>query len=140
MDRGDVMSDYTRVLNERRRELLAKYGFPSEQDYCILLDWCSDDIPENVTLIDLPGTGASTDDAGARSSHTTLVRGILNEADAIWVLCTDNGTIDRELASVLNDVISRRHALRTRSVSTTAATASRTIRVRSSISSEISAA
>lgn len=104
-DRGDVMSDYTRVLNERRRELLAKYGFPSEQDYCILLDWCSDDIPENVTLIDLPGTGASTDDAGARSSHTTLVRGILNEADAIWVLCTDNGTIDRELASVLNDVI-----------------------------------
>ena len=99
------MSKYTQELNQMRKALLRKYGYPTDSDYCVCLDWCSEDIPEGVTLIDLPGTGAATSDADAHSSHTALVRGILTEADALWVLCSDNGTTDHDLLTVLQDVI-----------------------------------
>lgn len=99
------MSEYTKELNQRRTELFKKYKFPINSDYCVCLDWCSDDIPENVTLIDLPGTGADTEDTATQSSHTALVRGILTEADAIWVLCSENGIVNPDLLYALDDVI-----------------------------------
>lgn len=101
------MSEYTKEVNQQRKALFQKYKFPTESDYCVCLDWCNDDIPNNVTLIDLPGTGASTQDTATQSSHTALVRGILTEADAVWVLCSDNGSVDRDLFDLdaLNDTI-----------------------------------
>ena len=99
------MSEYTKKVNQQRKALFQKYKFPAESDYCVCLDWCSDDIPNNVTLIDLPGTGASTQDTATQSSHTALVRGILTEADAVWVLCSDNGSVDSDLLDALNDTI-----------------------------------
>ncbi len=101
----ETMSEYIKALNEQRTELLKKYGFPVGSDYCVCLDWCNEDIPENTTLIDLPGTGSSTEDIDLQSSHTALVRGILNEADAIWVLCSGKGTLDHDLEIALKDVI-----------------------------------
>lgn len=99
------MSEYTKKLNQLREKLFQKYGFPVSSDYCVCLDWCNDDIPDNVTLIDLPGTGASTQDTATQSSHTALVRGILTEADAVWVLCSHNGTVDNDLLYALKDAI-----------------------------------
>lgn len=119
-DSEKSMSEYTKEVNRRRTELFKKYKFPISSDYCVCLDWCSEDIPENVTLIDLPGTGSSTEDVvrsidfpdidvtentATQSSHTKLVRGILMEADALWVLCSEDGTTDPDLLSVLEDVI-----------------------------------
>lgn len=104
-DSEKSMGEYTKELNQQRRKLFKKYNFPVSGDYCVCLDWCNDDIPENVTLIDLPGTGSSTEDMEAQSSHTALVRGILTEADAIWVLCSDNGTTDTDLLVALKDAI-----------------------------------
>lgn len=99
------MSTYTKRVNQRRKELFKEYKLPADGDYCVCLDWCNDDIPNNVTLIDLPGTGASTQDTENQSSHTALVRGILTEADAIWVLCSDNGAVDMDLLYALRDAI-----------------------------------
>lgn len=104
-DSEQEMSKYTQELNQMRTALLRKYGYPIDSDYCVCLNWCSEDIPEGVTLIDLPGTGAATLDDDLHSSHTALVRGILTEADALWVLCSDNGTTDHDLLTVLQDVI-----------------------------------
>lgn len=104
-DSEENMSEYTRELNLRRTKLMEKYGFPVGSDYSVCLDWCSDDIPDHVTLIDLPGTGSFTADMAAQSSHTTLVRGILTEADAVWVLCSDNGLADTDLMVALRDAI-----------------------------------
>ena len=100
------MSVYTKKVNRERIMLFRKYELPIGSDYCVCLDWCNDDIPNNVTLIDLPGTGSSTHDTDTRSSHTALVRGILNEeANAVWVLCSDNGVVDMDLLYALKDAI-----------------------------------
>ncbi|MCM1569138.1 MAG: dynamin family protein [Roseburia sp.] len=99
------MGKYTKEVNQQRKKLFQKYKFPTSSDYCVCLDWCNDDIPHNVTLIDLPGTGASTQDTATQSSHTALVRGILTEADAVWVLCSDNGAVDMDLLYALKDTI-----------------------------------
>ena len=104
-DNEEGMSEYTKEVNQRRKELFQKYKFPTSGDYCVCLDWCSDDIPNDVTLIDLPGTGASIQDTTTQSSHTALVRGILTEADAVWVLCSDNGAVDTDLLYALKDAI-----------------------------------
>ena len=101
-----TMSQYTKDLNRMRLDLLKRYKFPTDGDYCVCLDWCSEDIPKNVTLIDLPGTGSSTENTETKSSHTALVRGILGEADAIWVLCSTNGTVDPDLSAVIDGVLS----------------------------------
>lgn len=101
----EQMSEYIKRVNQQRKRLFQKYKLPTDCDYCVCLDWCSDDIPNNVTLIDLPGTGASTQDTATLSSHTALVRGILMEADAVWVLCSEKGTTERELLDALNDVM-----------------------------------
>lgn len=99
------MTPYIKKVNEKRKALLNKLGLPTNSDYCVYLDWYSDDIPEDVTLIDLPGTGADIADNGSQSSHTALVRGILTEADSVWVLCSDNGTVDRDLLIALGDTL-----------------------------------
>ena len=104
-DNKENMSEYTKKVNQQRTALFQKYHFPTDSDYCVYLDWCSDDIPKNVTLIDLPGTGADTKDTATQSSHTALVRGILTEADAIWVLCSDNGVVEQDLFFALKDAI-----------------------------------
>ena len=104
-DDKSTMSEYTKQLNQHRETLFKKYKLPVSSDYCVCLDWCNDDIPNNVTLIDLPGTGASTQDTATQSSHTALVRGILTDADAIWVLCSDNGTADMDLLTALKDAV-----------------------------------
>lgn len=101
----EEMSEYTKQVNQQRKKLLQRYKFPVNSDYCVCLDWCSDNIPEDITLIDLPGTGSSTQDKSTLSSHTALVRGILTEADAVWVLCSDNGTVDIDLTNALTDAI-----------------------------------
>lgn len=101
----DKMTPYIKKVNEKRKALLNKLGLPTNSDYCVYLDWYSDDIPEDVTLIDLPGTGADIADNGSQSSHTALVRGILTEADSVWVLCSDNGTVDRDLLIALGDTL-----------------------------------
>ena len=98
------MGVYVKKINEEREKLLKKYKIPFNTDYCVYLDWCSDDLPEDVTLIDLPGTGSSTEDNGSQSSHTRLVEGILEEADAIWVLCSANGTVDIDMMNALKNV------------------------------------
>lgn len=99
------ISQYKKKINEKRRELLYKCGLPVDEDYCVLLDWRSSSIPEGVTLIDLPGTGADTKDINNQSSHTTLVKGILYDADAIWVLASDNGTVQSDLLYAIKDAI-----------------------------------
>lgn len=104
-DSKKKMGEYTKKVNQQREKILQKYKFPTDRDYCVCLDWCSDDIPDNVTLIDLPGTGADTQDTATQSSHTALVRGILTEADAVWVLCSDNGAVDADLLYALKDAI-----------------------------------
>ena len=104
-DNEKEMGEYTKKVNQQRKMLFQKYKFPIGSDYCVCLDWCNDDIPNNVTLIDLPGTGASTQDTATQSSHTALVRGILTEADAVWVLCSDNGAVDMDLLYALKDAI-----------------------------------
>ena len=104
-DSEEEMGEYTKSVNQQRKKLFQKYKFPASSDYCVCLDWCSDDIPDNVTLIDLPGTGASTQDTATQSSHTALVRGILTEANAIWVLCSDNGAVDMDLLYAMKDAI-----------------------------------
>lgn len=104
-DNEREMGEYTKKVNQQRKKLFQKYKFPTSSDYCVCLDWCSDDIPDNVTLIDLPGTGATTRDTATQSSHTALVRGILTEADAVWVLCSDSGVTDPDLLYALQDVI-----------------------------------
>lgn len=104
-DTEEDMSEYTKEVNQQRKALLQKYKFPTNSDYRVCLDWCSDDIPDDVTLIDLPGTGASTQDTATQSSHTALVRGILTEADAVWVLCSDDGAVDTDLLYALKDAI-----------------------------------
>ena len=104
-DNEKEMGEYTKKVNQQRKALFQKYKFPIGSDYCVCLDWCNDDIPNNVTLIDLPGTGAATQDTTTQSSHTVLVRGILTEADAVWVLCSDNGVVDMDLLYALKDAI-----------------------------------
>lgn len=104
-DNEKEMGEYTKKVNQQRKKLFQKYKIPTGSDYCVCLDWCNDDIPNNVTLIDLPGTGASTQDTATQSSHTALVRGILTEADAVWVLCSDNGAVDMDLLYALKDTI-----------------------------------
>lgn len=104
-DNEKEMGEYTKKVNQQRKKLFQKYKFPTSSDYCVCLDWCNDDIPNNVTLIDLPGTGASTQDNANQSSHTALVRGILTEADAVWVLCSDNGAVDMDLLYALKGAI-----------------------------------
>lgn len=104
-DSEKEMGEYAKKVNQQRKMLFKKYKFPIGSDYCVYLDWCNDDIPNNVTLIDLPGTGASTQDTATQSSHTALVRGILTEADAVWVLCSDNGVVDGDLLYALKDTI-----------------------------------
>lgn len=104
-DNEKEMGEYTKKVNQQRKKLFRKYKFPISSDYCVYLDWCNDDIPDNVTLIDLPGTGASTRDTATQSSHTALVRGILTEADAVWVLCSENGVVDMDLLYALKDAI-----------------------------------
>lgn len=104
-DNEKEMGEYTKKVNQQRKKLFQKYKFPTSSDYCVCLDWCNDDIPNDVTLIDLPGTGASTQDTATQSSHTALVRGILTEADAVWVLCSDNGAVDMDLLYALEGAI-----------------------------------
>lgn len=104
-DSEEEMGEYAKKVNQQRKQLFQKYKFPIGCDYCVCLDWCNDDLPDNVTLIDLPGTGASTRDTETQSSHTALVRGILTEADAVWVLCSDNGIVDMDLLYALKDAI-----------------------------------
>lgn len=91
--------------NKLRNTLLKEFGIDPSGDYGVCLDWYSESIPEGATLIDLPGTGSDTQDSesGNMSSHSRLVKGILEEADAIWVLGSEKGVPDTDLKDVLKD-------------------------------------
>lgn len=99
------LSPYYVVVNQARKKLMKQYGIPAEGDYSVFLNWCSNSIPEGTTLIDLPGTGADTQDSDNQSSHTVIVKGILRDADALWILTSDNGTIEPDLYDTLKDII-----------------------------------
>lgn len=99
------MTPYMKKINQMRSNLMKKIGLPSRSDYCVCLDWYSESIPEGATLIDLPGTGSDTQENEGQSSHTTLVKGILEDADALWVLCSDNGTVQEDLLTAIKDEV-----------------------------------
>lgn len=99
------MTPYMKKINQMRRDLMKKIGLPVQSDYCVCLDWYSESIPEGATLIDLPGTGSDTQEIGGQSSHTALVKGILEDADALWVLCSDNGTVQEDLMTAIKDEV-----------------------------------
>ena len=98
-------SAYRKDVNAKRIALMKKCGFPAEGDYCVDLKWCSNSVPDGVTLIDLPGTGSATKEKGGQSSHTQLVKGILFDADAVWVLASDNGTVEVDLLNAITDAV-----------------------------------
>ena len=99
------MTPYKRKINQMRNELMGELGLPVSKDYCVYLDWYSGSIPKGATLIDLPGTGSDTQDQEGQSSHTALVKGILEGADALWVLCSDNGTVQEDLLTAIKDEV-----------------------------------
>lgn len=98
-------SEYWKAVNAKRIGLMKKCGFPAESDYCVDLEWCSSSIPDGVTLIDLPGTGSSTKEKDGQSSHTQFVKGILFDADAVWVLSSEDGTVHPDLLDAITDAI-----------------------------------
>lgn len=99
------LSPYYVTVNKARKKLMDQYGIPADGDYSVCLNWCCNSIPEGTTLIDLPGTGADTQDSDTQSSHTVIVKGILRDADALWILTSDNGTIEPDLYDTLKDII-----------------------------------
>ena len=99
------MTPYMKKINQMRESLMKMMGLPTQSDYCVCLDWYSESIPEGATLIDLPGTGSDTQEIGGQSSHTTLVKGILEDADALWVLCSDNGIVQEDLLAAIKDEV-----------------------------------
>lgn len=102
-EENENSSEYRKEVNAKRVSLMKKCGFPAESDYCVDLTWCSSSLPEGVTLIDLPGTGSDTKEKGRQSSHTQLVKGILFDADAMWVLASVDGTVQFDLGDALAD-------------------------------------
>lgn len=99
------ISQYKEQINGKRKKLLQKCGLPANEDYCVCLSWHSASIPAGVTLIDLPGTGADTKDRDTQSSHTALVKGMLYDADAIWVLASAAGVVESDLLYAIKDAI-----------------------------------
>lgn len=99
------LSPYYAEVNKTRAKIMTQYSIPAEGDYSVFLNWCSNSIPAGTTLVDLPGTGADTQDSDTQSSHTVIVKGILRDADALWILTSSNGVIEADLKDTLKDIV-----------------------------------
>jgi len=82
-----------KAINEKRTALFKALRVPLNKDYGIKLYWCSDFIPENTAIVDLPGTGSATEDSGNMAGHTRLVSNYISRAPSLLFLINQSGLV-----------------------------------------------
>ena len=84
------------VANQKRNALLNKLGIPLDKDYGIRLYWSSDRIPDHSVLVDLPGTGGTTQSQHGHLGHSALVSAYLSQVDSLICLFGGSAEINPE--------------------------------------------
>lgn len=85
-----------REANQKRNALLEELGIPLGRDYGVRLYWSSELIPAHAVLVDLPGTGGTTETAVDRIGHSDLVSSYLSQAASLICLFDETAQMNTE--------------------------------------------
>lgn len=98
-DKTDNSKDY-QTAYKMKKELFAGLGLNNFEDksYGIRLYWCSDRIPDDSVIIDLPGTSSATED----NLHTKIVNSYLARVSSLMFLIDLTGNLSHEARATVN--------------------------------------
>lgn len=98
-DKKNNSKDY-QTAYKMKKELFAGLGLNEfeAQGYGIRLYWCSDLIPDDSVIIDLPGTSSATED----NLHTKIVNSYLSRVSSLLFLIDLTGNLSQEARATVN--------------------------------------
>lgn len=98
-DKQDGYDDY-KVACQMKEELFTNLGLKAfnTKEYGMRLYWCSDLIPTDTVIVDLPGTGSATKD----SIHTKIVNNYLTRVSSLLFFIDLTGNLKMEGQATLD--------------------------------------
>ncbi|MBR3975742.1 MAG: dynamin family protein [Clostridia bacterium] len=108
-DKQNTDKDY-KVACQMKKELFVSLGLDNftDKDYGVRLYWCSDLIPVDSVIVDLPGTGSATED----SLHTKIVNNYLARVSSLLFIVDLTGNLTIEAQTTLDNFLNKMRSQR----------------------------